>query len=124
MFRDMRDFQLNLYLAQIPFAGTLYSVVTDRPTYESTAITVSGFLAQMAGRRVAHAYLGSAGGLMPHQHYIGIAKEAGSSLKAALGKQPPRGGALSAISLAPIVVEMMNTSLHQLGFRSQQSHMM
>ncbi len=124
MFRDLRDFQINVVLSQVPFAGTIYSVATDRPAYESTAITVTGFLAQMAGRRIAHAYLGSAGGLMPHQHYLGIAKESASSLKAALGKQPPRGGALSALSLAPIIVEMMNTSAKQLGFRSQQSQMM
>lgn len=111
---------------QIPIVGMPYEFATTGNVRHSAPGSIAQFLAISAGKRATHAFLGSAGGMMPYQHYIQIAKEEAVNLKKIIGKQPPRvpPGVFTVLSTAPVLIEMMENTASYFGITPSGSHLM
>ncbi len=108
----------------IPIFGMPYEFATTGNVRHSAPGSIAQFLAISAGKRATHAFLGSAGGMMPYQHYIQIIKEETVNLKKVIGKQPPRAGALTILSTAPVLTDMLRNAYSHFGITSSESHVM
>lgn len=111
---------------QIPLVGMPYEFLSTGSVRHSAPGSISQFLTVTAAKRLTHWYLGSAGGMMPYQHYIQIAKEEAVNLKKIIGKQPPRvpPGAFTVLSTAPVLIEMMENTASYFGITPSGSHPM
>lgn len=111
---------------QIPLVGMPYEFLSTGSVRHSAPGSISQFLTVTAAKRLTHWYLGSAGGMMPYQHYIQIAKEEAVNLKKIIGKQPPRvpPGAFTVLSTAPVLIEMMENTVSYFGITPSGSHPM
>lgn len=111
---------------QIPLVGMPYEFLSTGSVRHSAPGSISQFLTVTAAKRLTHWYLGSAGGMMPYQHYIQIAKEEAVNLKKIIGKQPPRvpPGVFTVLSTAPVLIEMMENTASYFGITPSGSHPM
>ncbi len=109
---------------KIPIFGMPYEFATTGSVRHSAPGSIAQFLAISAGKRATHAFLGSAGGMMPYQHYIQIAREEAVNLKKVIGKQPPRAGAMTVLSTAPVLTEMLENMYSYFDITSSESHLM
>ncbi len=74
---------------QIPLFGMPFEFLTTGSVRHSAPGSIAQFLAISAGKRGVHAVLGSAGGMMPYQHYAQIAVEESRNLRQIIRGRPP-----------------------------------
>ncbi len=74
---------------QIPLFGMPFEFLTTGSVRHSAPGSIAQFLAISAGKRGVHAVLGSAGGMMPYQHYVQIAIEESRNFKQIIRGRPP-----------------------------------
>ena len=89
---------------QIPIFGMPYEFLSTGSVRHSAPGSIAQFLAISAGKRGVHAVLGSAGGMMPYQHYIQIAKEESRALAKVVRKQPPRVNAFATLGVGVVML--------------------
>ena len=61
---------------------------------------------------------------MPYQHYIQIAKEEAVNLKKIIAKQPPRAGAMTVLSTAPVLRDMLENAYSYFDITPSGSNLM
>ncbi len=84
---------------QIPIFGMPYEFLSTGSVRHSAPGSIAQFLAISAGKRGVHAVLGSAGGMMPYQHYAQIALEESRNLKQIIRGRPPSAFATLGVGL-------------------------
>lgn len=109
---------------QIPLVGMPYEFLSTGSVRHSAPGSITQFLTITAAKRLTHWYLGSAGGMMPYQHYIQIAREEAVNLKKIIGKQPPRAGAMTVLSTAPVLTEMLENMYSYFDITPSGSNLM
>jgi hypothetical protein len=100
--KDVIDMSRLLY--QIPLVGLPYEFVSTGSIRHSAPGSITQFLTVTAAKRLTHWYLGSAGGMMPYQHYIQIVKEESAALRQVIGKQPPRVNAFATLGVGVVML--------------------
>ena len=88
----------------IPIVGMPYEFASTGSVRHSAPGSIAQFLTISAAKRLTHWYLGSAGGMMPYQHYIQIAKEESVALRKVIGKQPPRVNAFATLGVGVVML--------------------
>jgi hypothetical protein len=76
-------------LYAIPLVGMPYEFVSTGSVRHSAPSSITQFLTVTAAKRLTHWYLGSAGNMMPYQHYIQIAAEESRNLRTIIRGRPP-----------------------------------
>ncbi len=89
---------------QIPLVGMPYELLSTGSVRYSAPGSITQFLTISAAKRLTHWYLGSAGGMMPYQHYIQIVKEEATALRQVIGKQPPRVNAFATLGVGVVML--------------------
>ena len=95
---------------QIPLFGMPFEFLTTGSVIHSAPGSIAQFLAISAGKRGVHAVLGSAGGMMPYQHYVQIAVEESRNLKQIIRGRPP--SAFPTLGLGVYLARQSQQMLH------------